>query len=886
MKTTTRHTGTAAVLAMIAMALIVALSALMPAHTAFADDGEDEGTPITVASITTPDGTLAAMAIAGSNGPLVVQSNDRTMLMSSALVAQSSGFSHAVISMSGNQQKNNTYISDTATALSGTVGVDLVTGWGDINTLTANDDDNYYIYGVRFSISGGGLSGGITYGLGLKIGDSTSWSTGSNGSAAGGNSPANEFYIELTGEYKEAYTIKYQLHGHNYGASGQTSTDGTVIYTEGRSIYDFSWSDHAAIDGIGMQLLPKDMGYKIYTRYQNSSGGWGGWSAEVSGTAKFGKWIDSWARGEDDTYYRAYVDGIYAKLTKNNDRYVSVYRKQSYNKIMVRYETATGGWSAYADGSGGSGYSTAREGNLYVGQTTSWSRAADSTYQAASASITATKDGQTKYVSVYRKTAVNKIMVRYETATGGWTANADGTGGSGYSTASSGTDRVGYVRSWSRAADSTYQAASASITGTASNQTKYVSVYRKTAVNKIMVRYETATGGWTANADGTGGSGYSTASSGTDRVGYVRSWSRAADSTYQAASASITGTASNQTKYVNVYRKTAFNQILVRYEQWDGSWAANADGTGSGYTTVSSGYDRVGATRAWSRAADATYDATSASITGTASAQTKYVNVTRKSYTATFDAHGGTSCASITRKVGAPLGTLPETTRDRWVFKGWFTAETDGTQISADTRMGTSNVTYHAHWNPTVRYVVDDDAALVAAIDEVENGTAFTVPAARTSAATRPSCTSFDGWYTNSGYGNAWIDGTAVSEPVTLYARNWATVTYLNGAASKPDVLYFNGEREGTIEVVSETPEPALFAYGKVANLAELKNENRRVQFAGGQQFPSTLRAEMGWHVGADGEGNAVASIVIDGDASVYKTWVASVYDGIDSSRR
>lgn len=79
-----------------------------------------------------------------------------------------------------------------------------------------------------------------------------------------------------------------------------------------------------------------------------------------------------------------------------------------------------------------------------------------------------------------------------------------------------------------------------------------------------------------------------------------------------------------------------------------------------------------------------------------------------KSYTITWNPNGGTvDPTSTTKTHGSTLGTLPTPTRAAdaqytYTFKGWFTAATDGTQISASTTV-TGNVTYYAQWTATLR---------------------------------------------------------------------------------------------------------------------------------------------------------------------------------------
>ena len=64
-----------------------------------------------------------------------------------------------------------------------------------------------------------------------------------------------------------------------------------------------------------------------------------------------------------------------------------------------------------------------------------------------------------------------------------------------------------------------------------------------------------------------------------------------------------------------------------------------------------------------------------------------------------FNPNGGQ--VSETKRViaeGSRFGTLPTPTRTGYTFSGWFTAVNGGTQISSNTKMGTSGITVYAHW--------------------------------------------------------------------------------------------------------------------------------------------------------------------------------------------
>jgi uncharacterized repeat protein (TIGR02543 family) len=68
-------------------------------------------------------------------------------------------------------------------------------------------------------------------------------------------------------------------------------------------------------------------------------------------------------------------------------------------------------------------------------------------------------------------------------------------------------------------------------------------------------------------------------------------------------------------------------------------------------------------------------------------------------FTVTFNPNGGT-VSPATRKVtiGAKVGALPTPKRSGYKFKGWYTAKSGGTKVSASTKMPAKNMTYYAQW--------------------------------------------------------------------------------------------------------------------------------------------------------------------------------------------
>ena len=67
-------------------------------------------------------------------------------------------------------------------------------------------------------------------------------------------------------------------------------------------------------------------------------------------------------------------------------------------------------------------------------------------------------------------------------------------------------------------------------------------------------------------------------------------------------------------------------------------------------------------------------------------------------YTVTFNANGG-SCSTSSKQYasGEALGTLPTATRSGYVFDGWYTSSSGGTQVTAE-MVVTADVTLYAHW--------------------------------------------------------------------------------------------------------------------------------------------------------------------------------------------
>ncbi len=162
-----------------------------------------------------------------------------------------------------------------------------------------------------------------------------------------------------------------------------------------------------------------------------------------------------------------------------------------------------------------------------------------------------------------------------------------------------------------------------------------------------------------------------------------------------------------------------------------------------------------------------------------------YAKWTINSYTLTANANNGTIAsttgwtgtgATATKSVqyNDAYGTLPTVTRTGFGFKGWFTSETGGTQVSGTTKMGTANTTIYAHWDANGYTIIYN---LGGGTNADGNPTSFSYSAsAQTKTVNNPTRTgyTFAGWTVDGGT----ISGTTLTiaagrtSDVTLTA-NW-----------------------------------------------------------------------------------------------------------------
>ena len=223
---------------------------------------------------------------------------------------------------------------------------------------------------------------------------------------------------------------------------------------------------------------------------------------------------------------------------------------------------------------------------------------------------------------------------------------------------------------------------------------------------------------------------------------------------------------------------------------------------------------------------------------------TIYAQWTLITYTVTFNANGGTvTPSSGTTGEGWTLPSLPVPTRNSHVFIGWFTATTDGMEVTENT-VFVANATIYARWTPV--YTVTFNA----------NGGSVT-PSSGTTGTDRtlaflPDPTRdgyiFNGWFTASTGGTAVTENTVFNANSTIYAQ-WSLITYTV-----------------TFEANGGTVTPSSGTTGVGGRIAS---------------FPTPTRTGYtfnGWYTESTG-GTAVTGItVFNANTTIYAQWTLITY--------
>ncbi len=160
----------------------------------------------------------------------------------------------------------------------------------------------------------------------------------------------------------------------------------------------------------------------------------------------------------------------------------------------------------------------------------------------------------------------------------------------------------------------------------------------------------------------------------------------------------------NSTSGQTLYAKWAANTYTIAFNANDGNYIGTATGTtasiaatyGTSYTLTANGFSREGYTFAgWTKNADGTGTSYTDGQTGVSNLTTTngatvtlYAKWTGKTYTVSFNAGTHGTCATASKDVtfGSAYGTLPTPTPSAgYVFSGWYTSASGGSQVTAET---------------------------------------------------------------------------------------------------------------------------------------------------------------------------------------------------------
>ena len=191
---------------------------------------------------------------------------------------------------------------------------------------------------------------------------------------------------------------------------------------------------------------------------------------------------------------------------------------------------------------------------------------------------------------------------------------------------------------------------------------------------------------------------------------------------------------------------------------------------------------------------------------------TYYAQWSINSYTLTFNPNGGTvTPTSKDLEYNSAYGTLPTPTRASdaqytYTFAGWYTAATEGTQVTAATKMVAKDTNVYAHWTSNTRSYTVSYQTTYGTLNRTSQSVAYNSKGSCT--LTMPDNTAeftytFVGWYTAANGG-----GTKVGSELTLETPAIkGTVTYYAYVtrSTKSYTHTFNANGGGTVSPATIT---------------------------------------------------------------------------------
>ena len=707
----------------------------------------------------------------------------------------------------------------------GSNSVYTFSGKNAISKVGINGENIYYL--PTPIISGYTFNGWFTAdGAGVKVATADGWIASVSGytdeNKAWIKTDATTLYARYT---KKSFTISYNLAGGGTSSTRPTSyTFGTTtsIPNPTRTGYTFlGWTVSSSLTGKTYGTINLGDGHQQFDSNYTSAVYYELYYLNNNITYT-GELSDSEIRWRMYTTAGAYNGSLSSTpVTPSSDGYTSLWyhRGKSASNTTISFTTGTS-YSVDAHQVGDLTLTARWKANTYTvtfnpnGGTvsqTSTTVTYDSTYGTLPTPtrtgytfegwFTAKSDGT--HITSGTKVAITSAQTLYAH----WTANKytvtfDPNGGSvsqttksvtydaAYSTLPTPTKTVtGYTvtfKGWYTASSGGTKVTADTVVSTAGNHTLYAQWEQK--ANTYTVTFNPNGGSVSQTSKSvTYGSTYGTLPTPTKTVtGYTvtfKGWYTAASGGTKITSTTSVSTSSNHTLYAQ-WTQTA-NKYTVSFNANGGS----VD-TASKNVTYNSTYGtlptptRTGYTfNGWFTAASGGTKIVDTTKVTTANNHTLYAQWTANNYTVTFNANGGSvSTTSKSVTYGSTYGTLPTPTKTvtgyTVTFKGWYTAASGGTKVTADTVVATAgNHTLYAQWEQTANtYTVTFNANGGSVSPDTKSvtyaSTYGTLPTPTAPTEAGYSFT-FNGWFTAASGGTKITETTKVTTASghTLYAQ-------------------------------------------------------------------------------------------------------------------
>ena len=220
-------------------------------------------------------------------------------------------------------------------------------------------------------------------------------------------------------------------------------------------------------------------------------------------------------------------------------------------------------------------------------------------------------------------------------------------------------------------------------------------------------------------------------------------------------------------------------------------------------------------------------------------------------YTITFNANGGeVSPTSKEINQGTTIGELPTPTRNKYLFDGWYTDASTGTQVTEQT-VPEGNDIYYAHWTSTIENLEISPSSV--SIDEGEEETLT-------------------------------ITGPTPMEEYTIVSNDTTKATIENnkvtGVSEGTTTITITGTRSNKIKTINVTVTQPKYTVTFNPNGGEVTPTSKEInQGSAIGELPTPTRTNYtfdGWHVDVSDYIDIEETYIPSGDLTLYAKWYPS----------